>query len=106
GFFERYLTLWVAICIIAGITLGQFAGQSISLLSDWNISTVNIPVAILVWLMIYPMMVQIDFRSVAKVGSNPKGLAVTLIINWLIKPFSMAFFAWIFFDKIYSAYLT
>lgn len=106
GFFERYLTLWVALCIVVGIGVGHFAGDSIAVLSDFTVFTVNIPVAILVWLMIYPMMVQIDFGSISKVGSNPRGLALTLIINWLIKPFSMAFFAWIFFDKLYSAYLT
>lgn len=106
GFFERYLTVWVGMCIIVGIALGQLTGDSIKVLSDLNISTVNVPVAFLVWLMIYPMMVQIDFSSITKVGSNPKGLALTLIINWLIKPFSMAFFAWIFFDKLYAAYLT
>lgn len=106
GFFERYLTVWVGLCIIVGIVLGKFLGSSITVLSEMNISTVNIPVAILVWLMIYPMMVQIDFSSISKVGSNPRGLALTLIINWLIKPFTMAFFAWIFFDKIYAAYLT
>jgi ACR3 family arsenite transporter len=106
GFFERYLTLWVGICIVVGITVGQLMGSSIKVLSDLNIATVNVPVAILVWLMIYPMMVQIDFSSLKKVGSNPKGLALTLIINWLIKPFTMAFFAWIFFDKIYAAYIS
>jgi ACR3 family arsenite transporter len=106
GFFERYLTVWVGLCIIFGVAIGQLTGDSIKVLSDLNISTVNVPVAILVWLMIYPMMVQIDFSSITKVGSNPKGLALTLIINWLIKPFTMAFFAWIFFDKLYAAYLT
>ena len=106
GFFERYLTVWVGLCIIIGIVLGKFLGSSITLLSDLNISTVNIPVAILVWLMIYPMMVQIDFRSILKAGKNPGGLALTLIINWLVKPFTMAFFAWIFFDKICSAFMT
>lgn len=106
GFFERYLTVWVGLCIIVGIVIGQLTGDSIKVLSDFNISTVNVPVAILVWLMIYPMMVQIDFSSITKVGSNPKGLALTLIINWLIKPFTMAFFAWIFFDKLFAAYLT
>jgi arsenite transporter len=106
GFFERYLTVWVGLCIIVGIAIGQITGDSIKVLSDLNISTVNVPVAILVWLMIYPMMVQIDFSSITKVGSNPKGLALTLLINWLIKPFTMAFFAWIFFDKLYAAYLT
>lgn len=106
GFFERYLTLWVALCIVGGIILGKVAGGSISVLSDLNVATVNIPVAILVWLMIYPMMVQINFGSIRKVGSNPRGLALTLVINWLIKPFTMAFFAWIFFDKLYAAYIT
>jgi ACR3 family arsenite transporter len=106
GFFERYLSLWVALCIIGGIILGKILGNSISVLSDMNIATVNIPVAVLVWLMIFPMMVQIDFSSIKDVGKNPKGLALTLVINWLVKPFTMAFFAWIFFDKFYSAYLT
>lgn len=106
GFFERYLSVWVALCIIGGIVLGKVLGSSISVLSEMNIATVNIPVAILVWLMIFPMMVQIDFGSIKDVGKNPKGLALTLAINWLIKPFTMAFFAWIFFDKLYSAYLT
>jgi len=106
GFFERYLSVWVALCIVGGIILGKVLGSSISFFSDMNIATVNIPVAVLVWLMIFPMMVQIDFSSIKKVGKNPKGLALTLVVNWLIKPFTMAFFAWIFFDKIYTAYLS
>jgi len=106
GLFERYLSFWVALCIIGGIALGKILGQSITVLSDMNIATVNIPVAILVWLMIFPMMVQIDFSSIKEVGKNPKGLILTLVINWLIKPFTMAFFAWIFFDKLFSAYLS
>lgn len=106
GFFERYLSLWVVLCIVGGIILGKVLGSSITVLSEINIATVNIPVAILVWLMIFPMMVQIDFSSIKDVGKNPKGLILTLVINWLIKPFTMAFFAWIFFDKLYSAYLT
>tara|TARA_B100001971_G_scaffold91031_1_gene83931 strand:- start:867 stop:1898 length:1032 start_codon:yes stop_codon:yes gene_type:complete len=106
GFFERYLSIWVALCIIGGIILGKILGNSISFLSDMNIATVNIPIALLVWLMIFPMMVQIDFSSIKDVGKNPRGLALTLIINWLIKPFTMAFFAWIFFDQLYSAYLS
>ena len=106
GTFERYLSIWVGLCIVIGIVIGQFVGDSIQVLSNINISTVNIPVAILVWLMIYPMMVQIDFSSISKVGPNPRGLILTLMINWLIKPFTMAFFAWIFFDNLYSAWLT
>jgi arsenite transporter len=106
GFFERYLSVWVALCIVGGIVFGKLLGNSITFLSDLNIATVNIPVAVLVWLMIFPMMAQIDFSSIKGVGKNPEGLVLTLVINWAIKPFTMAFFAWIFFDKIYSAYLT
>lgn len=106
GFFEKYLTLWVALCIGAGIVIGNFAGESVELLSKMEIFRVNIPVAILVWLMIYPMMLQVDFSSIKNVGKRPKGLILTLIVNWLIKPFTMTFFAWIFFTKIYAAIIT
>jgi len=106
GFFEKYLTLWVAICIATGIATGYFAGDSISFLSGMELYNVNIPVAVLIWLMIYPMMLQIDFSSIKNVGKRPKGLVLTLIVNWLIKPFTMAFFAWIFFTKIYAAFIT
>ena len=106
GFFERYLTVWVLICIIAGIGLGHVLGDSVQVLSSWNISTVNIPVAILVWFMIYPMMVQIDFSSLRFISKNSKGLTLTVIINWLVKPFTMAFFAWLFFYHIYEAWLS
>jgi arsenite transporter len=105
AFFERYLTLWVALCIVGGILIGHLAGDSISVLSDLEIYNVNLPIAILIWLMIYPMMLQIDFGSIKNVGKAPKGLIWTLVINWLIKPFTMAFFAWIFFDQLYSAYI-
>ncbi len=106
GFFEKYLTLWVALCIGLGILIGNFAGESVEILSKLEIFRVNIPVAILVWLMIYPMMLQVDFSSIRNVGKHPKGLILTLIVNWLIKPFTMAFFAWIFFTKIYAAFIT
>ena len=106
GFFEKFLTLWVAICIVAGIVTGHFAGDSIQVLSDMEIYKVNIPVAILIWLMIYPMMLQVDFSSIKNVGKRPKGLLLTLVVNWLIKPFTMAFFAWIFFSKLYSAFIS
>jgi len=106
GFFEKYLTVWVLLCIVAGIGLGFVAGDSISVLSDWNIATVNVPVAILVWLMIYPMMVQIDFSSLRYVSRNWKGLGLTVVVNWLIKPFTMALFAYVFFFKLYQAWLT
>lgn len=106
GKFEKYLSLWVVLCIIAGIAIGKIAGNSIQFLSSLEIATVNIPVAILVWLMIYPMMVQIDFSSIKNVSKNLKGLGLTVVVNWLIKPFTMAFFAWIFFDKLYAAWLS
>lgn len=106
GFFEKYLTLWVALCIAAGIVIGHLAGVSIQVLSNLELFKVNIPVAILVWLMIYPMMLQVDFSSVKNVGKKPKGIFLTLVINWLIKPFTMAFFAWIFFSKIYAAFIS
>jgi ACR3 family arsenite transporter len=106
GFFEKYLTLWVAICIAAGIGIGNFAGDGIQFLSSMEVYKVNIPVAILIWLMIYPMMLQVDFSSIKNVGKRPKGLVLTLVVNWLIKPFTMAFFAWIFFSKIYSAFIS
>ncbi|WP_369681464.1 ACR3 family arsenite efflux transporter [Draconibacterium sediminis] len=106
GFFEKYLSLWVAICIAVGIGIGHFAGDSIQVLSNMEIYKVNIPVAILVWMMIYPMMLQVDFSSIKNVGKRPKGLILTLVVNWLIKPFTMAFFAWIFFSKLYSAFIS
>lgn len=105
GFFEKYLSLWVAICIAIGIGIGNFAGDSIQIMSELEIYKVNIPVAILIWLMIYPMMLQVDFSSLKQVGKKPKGLILTLVINWLVKPFTMAFFAWIFFTKIYAAFI-
>jgi arsenite transporter len=105
AFFEKYLSLWVLLCILAGIGLGYIAGDGISVLSDWEIYKVNIPVAILIWLMIYPMMLQIDFGSLKGVAKKPKGIILTVVINWLIKPFTMAFFAWIFFTHIYSAFI-
>lgn len=104
-FFERYLSLWVAICIALGIGLGQLAGSSMQVLANIEIYKVNIPIAILIWLMIYPMMLQIDFSSIKNVGKAPKGLLLTLVVNWLIKPFTMAFFAWVFFEHLYSAWI-
>ncbi|NEV94590.1 ACR3 family arsenite efflux transporter [Psychroflexus sp. YR1-1] len=106
GKFERYLTLWVVLAIISGIGIGRLAGDSIAFLSDLEVAKVNIPVAILVWMMIYPMMVQVDFSSLKHVTRNSKGIGLTLVINWLVKPFSMAFFAWLFLDQIFSAYLS
>jgi arsenite transporter len=105
GFFEKYLTVWVGLGILAGIAIGHVAGDGIQIISSLEIARVNIPVAILIWLMIYPMMLQIDFTSIKKIGRKPRGIVWTVIINWLIKPFTMAFFAWIFFDKLYAAWI-
>lgn len=105
-FFERYLTVWVIACIGGGILIGKLLGGSIETLSSLTLYKVNIPVAILVWFMIYPMMASIDFSAIRNVNENLKGLSLTVIVNWLIKPFTMAFFAWLFFDNIYAAILT
>ena len=106
GKFEKYLSLWVLLAILVGITIGRLFGDSIAVLSELEVSKVNIPVAILVWMMIYPMMVQIDFSSLKNVTKNSKGIGLTLVINWLVKPFTMAFFAWLFLDQIFHAYLS
>lgn len=106
GFFEKYLTFWVALCIGIGILAGHIAGDKIEILSKFEIFNVNIPVAFLIWLMIYPMMLQVDFSSIKRLSRKPKGILLTLIVNWLIKPFTMAFFAWIFFSKLYAAVIS
>lgn len=106
AFFEKYLSLWVALCILAGTGIGYLAGDSIKILSSLEIYRVNIPIAILIWMMIYPMMLQIDFSSIKQIGKKPKGILLTVIVNWLIKPFTMAFFAWLFFSKLYAAFIS
>lgn len=102
GFFERYLSVWVLACIVVGIAIGEFFPWFPSFLSRFEYVHVSIPVAVLIWLMIYPMMVQIDFRNVLKVRKKPKGLALTLIVNWIIKPFTMFAFAYLFFKIIFA----
>ncbi len=104
-FFGRYLSLWVALCIVAGVALGQLAPVVPQVLSRFEYASVSIPVAILIWLMIYPMMVQIDFSSILRAGRQPKGLAITLTVNWLIKPFTMFLIAWLFFRVIFAAWI-
>lgn len=106
GFFEKYLSLWVLLCIAVGVGLSQVLGDKIEFISKWEIYSVNIPIAILIWMMIYPMMLQIDFGSIKHSFKNIKGLSLTIIINWLIKPFSMALFAWLFFGFMYKAWLS
>ena len=104
GFFERYLTLWVGLCMVIGVIFGRASPDLIARLSGWEFgagSQVNVPIAVLIWLMIYPMMLKVDFGSLHHVGRRPKGLLVTLIVNWLVKPFSMALLAWLFLQKLF-----
>ncbi|MGJ3240683.1 MAG: ACR3 family arsenite efflux transporter [Anaerolineae bacterium] len=105
GVFERYLSVWVALCIVVGIAIGQFIPAIPNTLTQFTYAEVNIPIAILIWLMIYPMMVQIDFSSVLGVRRQPKGLGLTVIVNWLIKPFTMFFFAWLFLQVIFAPFI-
>ena len=102
GIFERYLSLWVGLCIIAGVTLGNFIPEQFALIASLEWAHVNLVVAVLIWVMIYPMMVQIDFSAIKGVGKKPKGLILTLVINWLIKPFSMAALGWLFFKVFFA----
>ena len=92
GLFERYLSVWVGLAILLGIGLGFVAPDVFAVIAQWEYAHVNIVIAVLIWLMIYPMMVQIDFTSIKDIGKKPQGLLLTLVINWLIKPFSMALF--------------
>jgi ACR3 family arsenite transporter len=105
GIFERYLTLWVALCIIAGVALGQAAPGVFHWIGDATIAQVNLPVAILVWLMIVPMLLKIDPRALAEVGQHWRGIATTVGINWLIKPFSMALLGWLFIGHLFRPLL-
>lgn len=105
GFFEKYLSLWVALCILLGLALGHFVPSAVTALSQLEFYGVNLPIALLIWLMIYPMMLQIDFSSIKDVGKKPKGVLLTVAVNWLIKPFTMAFFAWLFFTQLFAAWI-
>lgn len=102
SFFEKYLTVWVALCMVAGILIGKFLPSIPAFLGKLEYAHVSIPVAILIWLMVYPMMMKVDFKSVKHVGENPKGLFVTWVTNWLIKPFTMFGIAWLFFTVIFK----
>jgi len=102
GLFERYLSVWVALCIIAGVFLGNVAPGLFAALSRLEIASVNLVVAVLIWVMIYPMMVNVDFASLSHIGEKPKGLTITIVVNWLIKPFTMAGIAVLFFDHLFA----
>jgi ACR3 family arsenite transporter len=102
GFFEKYLTIWVALCMVVGVLIGKFIPAIPDFLGRFEYANVSIPIAILIWLMIYPMMLKVDFQSIKNVGKNPKGLFVTWVTNWLIKPFTMFGIAWLFFFVIFK----
>lgn len=105
GFFERYLTVWVVLCMVVGVFIGKYLPFIPNFLGKFEYANVSIPIAILIWVMIYPMMMKVDFQSVRNVGKNPKGLYLTWVINWLIKPFTMYGIAAFFFYVVFKAFI-
>lgn len=105
SFFERYLTVWVILCMAIGVAIGEWLPMVPEYLGRFEYAKVSIPIAILIWLMIYPMMLKVDFHSIVNVGKNPKGLWVTWIVNWLIKPFTMFGIAYVFFYYVFKAWI-
>jgi ACR3 family arsenite transporter len=103
GFFAKYLSFWVALCIALGVAIGYFLPGVPAFLGKFEYARVSIPVAVLIWLMIYPMMLKVDFSSIRNAGRKPKGLAITLVVNWLIKPFTMYALAWFFLKVVFKA---
>ena len=101
GFFQKYLSLWIALCIATGVLIGNWMPEIFRFAANLQWAHVNIVIAICIWVMVYPMMSQIDFSSIRNVGKSPKGLILTLTVNWLIKPFTMAFLAWFFFKVLF-----
>ena len=109
NFFERYLSIWVALCIVVGVGLGQTFPQLVQSLRSAEFgegSHINLPIAVLIWLMIVPMMMKVDLTALRQVGQCPGGLFITLFVNWVVKPFSMAFFAWLFFRYVFATFLS
>ncbi len=105
GAFERYLTLWVALCIIAGTVIGHYLPSTFAVLAGAEAAKVNLPVAVLIWLMIIPMLLKVDFGAMRQVGRHWKGIGVTLFINWAVKPFSMALLGWFFLRHVFGAWI-
>ncbi len=103
--FERYLTLWVALCIVAGIALGHVMPGFFHLVGEAEVAKVNLPVAVLIWLMVIPMLLKIDFAALGQVGRHWRGIGVTLLVNWAVKPFSMAVLGWLFVGYLFKPYL-
>lgn len=104
--FQRYLTVWVFLCMVAGLVIGKFLPVIPEYLNDLNIAGISVPIAVLIWVMIYPMMMKVDFQSIRQVGKNPKGLLVTWVVNWLIKPFTMYGIAYVFLFMIFKTWIT
>ncbi|MGJ3255336.1 MAG: ACR3 family arsenite efflux transporter [Alcanivorax sp.] len=104
-FFERYLSVWVGLAIIAGVALGLAVPPVFQAVAAFEYAHVNLAVAVFIWVMVYPMMIQIDFTAIKKVGQNPRGLLLTLVINWLIKPFTMAALGWLFFKVLFAGWV-
>ena len=105
GFFERYLTIWVALCIVAGVALGQLLPEFFQGVASLEVATVNLPVGVLIWIMIIPMLLKINFGALGQVKSHVRGIGVTLFINWAVKPFSMALLGWVFIRHVFAPYL-
>ena len=105
GTFERYLTLWVALCIVVGIALGSLIPEPFQFLGRMNLARVNLPVTALIWLMIIPMLLRVDFTAIGQVARHWRGIAITVGVNWLIKPFSMAVLGWIFIGWLFRPWL-
>ncbi|MGX1100293.1 ACR3 family arsenite efflux transporter [Amorphus sp. MBR-141] len=105
GFFEKWLSVWVALCILAGLVLGNLLPGVFGALAGLEYASVNFPVAILIWAMVYPMMVAVDFASLRHIGDRPKGLVLTLVVNWLIKPFTMAALGVLFFEVVFARWI-
>ena len=106
--FERYLTLWVAACMAVGVVLGKMAPGFVSAVRSIEFgsnSQINLPIAVLIWLMIYPMMLKIDFGSILDVRKRPKGLLITVFVNWIVKPLSMTLLGWIFFKHLFKSFI-
>jgi len=106
NFFEKYLTLWVALCIVVGILLGRFLPGIAQTLDSWSIHNVSVPIAICLFFMMYPIMVKIDFSQAVKAFQTPKPVMLTLVVNWLIKPFTMVIFAQFFLGWLFSSWLS
>ena len=102
GLFEKWLSLWVALAMAAGLALGELAPGLFQTLAGWEVAKVNLPVAVLIWAMVWPMMIAVDFGSLKRIGERPKGLVITLVVNWLVKPFTMAFLGVVFFKHIFA----